>query len=309
MTAQQTAWLAVAVLGPMLSLIGRYAAVDVLVTALICGVLCLLVLRSATRLGKWMSLLQILSTSVCLGSLAGKSASCWSHAGDLPIIPWTLLLLAAFATGSGGDRARRSGSVLLWFLMPIVGITLLAGVGEMELTRVRIMEALPTWGLIPLFLLPCLHYFSKDRSHTKTKKRICALGILGVIAAFWMDATLGGQVAAKADNAFLEYSKGITLFGAAERFEALVGCALTIGWFGFFTYLLGITYASGERLGKGRGAPAVWISTVAAGILMWKVHIPVELGGILILISWVFLPLLTQILEKVKNVNKPAKQA
>ncbi len=306
--AQQTAWLAVAASGPILSLIGRNAVGDVLVTALVCGILCFLVLRGTAKPGKWLSLFQIISTTVCLGSIAGKSASCWDHTADLPIIPWTLLVIAAFATGKGGDRARRAGSVLLWFVLPVIGITLLAGVGELNISAVRTMEGLPAWGLVPLFLLPCLHYFSADRETRIMGKGIWGLGILAVIATFWMDAVLGGQVAAHLENAFYEYSKGITIFGIAERFEALVGCALTVGWFGLFSYLLGITFASGERLGKDSGVPMVWICAASAGILMWKMHIPVEIAAVLSLISWVFLPVLTQIIDRVKNVNKPAKQ-
>lgn len=306
--AQQTAWLMVAASGPILSLIGNNPVWDVLATALICGIVCLLVSRCSAEPGKWLSLLQIVFTTVFLGSIAGRSATCWNYISDLPIIPWTLLILAAFAARAGGDRGRRAGSVLLWFVVPLIGIVFLAGIGEMELSNVRTMEGAAPWELIPLLLLPCLHFYSADKKTPIAGKGIWPLGLLAVIGAFWMDAALGSQVAIQSENAFYEYSKGITLLETAERFEALVGCALTVGWFGFFSYLLGVTYASGERLGKGRGEPAVWICVASAGIIMWKMHIPMETAAVFALISWVFLPLLTQILEKVKNVKKPAKQ-
>lgn len=307
-TAQQGAWLIVAASGPMLSLVGRNPAGNVLAAAVACGLLCLLVLRCKVKPGKWLSLLQIVSTTILLGCIAGRSATCWEYDSDLPIIPWVLLIMAAFSARTGGGRARRAGSVFLWFVVPLIGIVLLAGIEELDVTKVRTTDGVVPWELIPILLLPCLRFYSADRSARITGKGIWPLGLIAVIGAFWMDAALGSQVAAQAENAFYEYSKGITLFGTAKRFEALVGCGLTVGWFAFFSYLLSIIHASGEKIGKGRGEPVIWICAGTAGSIMWKMHIPVEVAVILTLISWVFLPLLTQIIDRAKNINKPAKQ-
>lgn len=302
---QLNAWFLAAMVPTVLSIIGRNGWLTVLLTALACGVLSVCILAcNQKEMPRWLCVLELLWLTALLGGLAAESAGCWAETDAFPAIPIILLVISALAARDGGVRAGRASAVLLWLVLPVLGIVFLAGTADRNWTWVRQGIDVPDGTLIALLLMPCLGLFLP---HARSKKQysICiALGVIAVIASVIMDAVVGTEVAQSAPNTFYEFSKSVTLFGVAERFEALVACALTGGWFALFTVILSAAHHLTEKTFLFAEKWTVWICTAAASGLMCILPNRSEWMAIGCLIFWGFLPVAAQGIGSRKNIEK-----
>ena len=302
---QLNAWLLAATVPTILSIIGQNGWLTALLAALACGVLSVCILAcNQKEMPRWLCVLELLWLTVLLGGLAAESAACWAEADAFPAIPMTLLAISALAARDGGVRAGRTGAVLLWLALPVLGIVFLAGTADRNWTWVRQGMEVPDGTLVALLLIPCLRFFL-PQERSKKQYWICvALVPIAVIASVIMDAVMGAEVAQSAPNTFYEFSKSVTLLGVAERFEALVACALTGGWFALFSILLSAVHHLTEKTLSLDGKWLVWFCTVAAAGLMCILPNKSEWMAIGCLIFWGFLPVAAQGIESRKNIEK-----
>lgn len=257
-----------------------------------------------TQTPKWVGIVELISAVLYLGVVARESATCWQDGIDTTFLPLVLLVAAAFAVRSGATHGARSGAALLWFIAPGIVLVLLAGIGELqEPVAVPVNRSNP-WITAPLLLLPFLGGRAAEQNGRKLSRTVMLLSCIALAATLWLN---GEQIPETAENAFYEYSKGITLFGAAERFEAVSACLLTAGWFALFSFLLSIVYEIAEELKEGWGRWSLWIALAMAGLIMYNLPIPLPIVGILCVISWGFLPLITQVLVGLKKSKKHGK--
>ncbi len=303
--SQMTAWLLVATLAPALCVVGRSGWLTVLAVAVLCGILCFCTWKYGTGdMPAWLCVLEILWLAVILGSVGRISGTSWKETDAIPIIPGVLMFIAALGVQRGGDGAARSGATLIWLVLPILLIVLLAGTADGDFRWVRTGLCEPDERLVSVLLLPCLCIFLPRQKTAHLPWGTVIVGTVTIAASVLMDATMGAEVAAGAANTFYEFSKGVSLLGIARRFEALVACALTGGWFAFFTVAFSAAYHLGEKISPRGGKWCVWVCAgLAIGILC---ILPKGLQGMAIgsLIFWVFLPLLTQGLGGRKKVEK-----
>lgn len=302
---QMSAWLLVATIGPLLSISGKSGWLAVLLAAAVCCVLSICVLTYGRgKMPRWLCVLELLWLVFFLGGLARESGTCWAEVNAMPVIPIVLLSLAAFVVRRGANQAARVGATLVWLVIPVLGIVFLAGTADADLQWVRRGLETPDGLLIGLLLIPCLGVFLPQDRTKKTRWVPVVLSIVAVAASVLMDAVMGETAAKWAANGFNEFSKGVTLFGVAERFEAFVACALTGGWFALFAIILSTAYHLAEQIFPQTAKWSVWICAAASIFLMCILHIASEwlvFGG---LIFWVFLPVLTQGIVHVKNIEK-----
>ena len=115
---------------------------------------------------------------------------------------------------------------------------------------------------------------------------------------------MGSEVASGATSSFYEFSKGVNLFGVAERFEALVACALTAGWFALFTLILCAVYHLTEKIFFPASKWCVWIAAAASMGLMCILPKADSWMAIGALIFWGFLPVAAQGIGCAKNIEK-----
>lgn len=254
---------------------------------------------------KWVGALELLGSVLYLGTIARESATCWEDGNNISLLPVALLVVAGFAVRNGATQAARIGASILWFVVPGVIIILLAGIGEWRAENVIPVNHATLWATAPIFLLPLLGVRRVGKG-----RRVYRRGLLMGLCCVAVTIMLNGEkIPQTAANTFYEYSKGITLFGIAERFEALSACLLTLGWFAMFVYLLGIIYEIAEENQKGYGRWGVWCSLVVVILILYKLPIDQSVTGAFCVISWGILPLLAQGVEWLKKSKKSKKNA
>ena len=303
--AQMNAWVLCAAIGPILSIVGRNGWMTVLISAVAAGALSFCVLScKQIRLPRWLCALELLWLTVFLGSIGKTAGSCWPTSDTIPVIPIVLLLVAACAACRGSVPAARTGATLVWLILPVLGIIAIAGVADVNPDWLPVEPEVPDGMLIGLFLIPCLCTFVPRESTTAVRWSAVILGVVAVAGAVLVDGLLGATGAVQAENSFYEFSKSINLFGIAERFEALVACVLTGGWFALLVLTLSAAYHLTEEIFAPAGKYGVWAVTVLSGVLMcilpsssdWMV-----LGN---LIFWGFIPVTAQGIVGAKNMEK-----
>lgn len=300
---QQAAWLLTATVGPILSVTGRSGWLGVLPVAVLCPLLCGISGKNKA-IPRWLCVVELLWLIVFLSGIAPISGGCWESAGKHTAIPTILLLLAAFASCRGEEKAARIGATLLWLVMPILGIVILVGTADIHSNWIQTKPELADGTLISLLLVPALSIMLPGNS-ASGKRVPWVLGLVAVAGSLLLEATMGRIVAAGAENAFYEFSKGINLFGAAERFESLVACVLTLSWFALFCMILSTAHHLMAQIMPGIGNWAVWCVAAASAILLYIMPndgVWLAAGS---LIFWVVLPVGTQVLvPRKKDVKK-----
>lgn len=303
---QLAGWLLLGTIAPLLCLLGHNGWQATFFTAMICGVITFWVLPcDLTNCPRWVSALELLWLPIFLGGIAAESSTCWEGQGRL--IPLALLVLSAWGAQLGAQTAARAVATLCWLFFPLLAIVLLAGSENLDLQWIGRELDQSDGRLTAVLLVPGLAVFIPGDGRKKTTWMIPVIGGVAVLCALWLEATIGAEVAKAVRNGFYEYSKGVSLFGVAERFEALVACALTGGWFALFTIALSAANHLGQNLKKGWGRGSTWLCALIGGVLMCTLHISPEILGFGNLIFWGFLPLLTQGIGLQKKSGKSEK--
>lgn len=303
-TAQLRGWLLVAAVPAILSIVGRNGWITALLMAVGCGALCFCVLTCRIeRFPKWLCVLELAWLTVFLAGIAKISGSCWAEANASASIPIILLLIAAYASCKGAHRSARTGATLLWLVIPVLGLVFLTGATDINMKWIPTELELPDSALIALLTLPCIAIFlPKERKALRWTGLI--LGTVAVAGSLLIYGTMGADVAKTAPNSFYEFSKGVTLFGVAERFEALVACTLTGGLFALLTLILSAIYHLSEKIYPVVAKWSVWLCAIASvGVMCILPNISywMAIGGV---IFWAFLPVATQGLGDRKNIEK-----
>lgn len=299
--SQLRAWLLVAVVPAILSVAGRNGWPAVLLSSIVCGGVCCCVLSCRLeKLPKWLCILELLWLTVFLGTIAKISAGCWVEAKGIAFIPAFLLAFSAWAANKGVHRGARIGATLLWLAVPVLGIVLLSGTADIHLKWISSELKIPDGTLVTLLLFPCATVFLPKERKTLRWSGF-ALGLVAVVAEVLIQGTMGPEISG---NTFYEFSKGITLLGVAERFEALVACALTAGLFVFMVLILDLISHLTEKVIPVFTNWSTWLCALMSfGIMCilpnddrWMV-----LGGV---IFWGFLPIAAQGIGGKKIIEK-----
>ena len=127
-------------------------------------------------------------------------------------------------------------------------------------------------------------------------------GMICALAAAVVAGVISPTLAQGAENPFYLMTKNLELLGIAQRFEAVVSAAMTVGWFSLICLLLSLggRYAQKMNANWSRAGALVAAATAGAGML-FKLHISWWIVGLLAAVFWVFLPLITQGLVRGKK--------
>ena len=303
-TAQLRGWLLVAAIPAILSIVGRNGWLTILLMAIGCGALCFCALTCRIeKFPKWLCILELAWFTVFLAGTAKLSGSCWTEANASALIPVILLLLAAYASSKGTHQSARMGATLLWLVIPVLGLVFLAGTTDINIKWIPSEWELPDGTLTALLLLPCAGIFM-PRERKALRWTGLILGAAAVTGSLLMYGTMGTEAAKTAPNGFYEFSKGVTLFGVAERFEALVACALTGGLFALLTLILSAIYHLSEKIFPRSAKWSVRLCAIAAAGIMCILpnsNFWMAIGGV---IFGFFLPVAAQGLGDRKNIEK-----
>lgn len=290
---QFNAWLAVASVGPILSVAGYNGWLGVLPAAVFCPVLCCVACKCQT-LPKWLRIAELIWLTIYLGSVAKLSGTCWEAEGKFTAIPIILLVLAALASQQGSMEASRVGAVLLFLVIPVLAVVLAAGIGDIRADWIKTEMQMPSGVLISLLLLPCLTTHISETTEKRCAWLPWACGLLAVAASLVLEGTMGSTAALGLENGYYEFSKGINLFGVVEQFEPLVACTLTLSWFVLFCVIFSAVYHLTKDFSEKAARWGVWLAGASAAVFLYILPSGGDWLGVSSLIFWVFLPMIAQ---------------
>ena len=303
--AQVHTWILCAAIGPILSVAGRNGWMTTLIVAVATGALSFCILScKQIKLPKWLCVLELIWLTIFLGGIGKTGGPCWPSSETFPVIPVVLLLLAVLATSRGCVPAARTGATLVWLIIPVLGVTAIAGIADVNPEWIRMKLEVPDGMLIGLLLIPCLSAFLPRDLTGGVRWSVVILGAIAVIGGVLLDGLMGTPAATQATNSFYAFSKSIHLFGIAERFEALVACALTGSWFALFALVLSVAYYLSEEILACAGKYGVWTVAAGSGVLMCILPKGGEWIAVGTLIFWGFLPVAAQGIVGAKNIEK-----
>lgn len=307
------AWVLVGMSAPVAQFASREQWTAVLIMAAACGGLCwgIHALDSGEPVSRrWYCAVEYLFLMLITGEFARLSASCWPTGGSYPIVPLTLLILAVFSALDGANRASRAGSVIFWFLALLYAVVLTASVKNLRGNWMMPALEAPSAFLIVVFLLPAVASFLPREKGGAAGIALTAIGIFAAVISLLTSGTMSQNAIKTLEDPFYEFSKSLSLFGVAERFEALISVALTLGYFAMLSFLLSAAGHLAERVRTGWGRPGVICCGAAGGlILLFCPRIASLWLAVLCVVLWGILPFTTLCWSKFEKSKKSEKGA
>lgn len=305
------AWLFAAITAPLAQIGAGAPWLYVLAVGAICGVLCWCIHSLSGGdccTAKWYCLVQLLFLAIATGAITNWTADCWPTGSTFPVVPLVLLALAAASAWDGGIRASRTGGVVFWFVALLFVIILAAGVKNQRTEWLRPEWELGDGRLIFVFLIPAVATFLPREKGKGYGITFLAVLFFGLAATLLTIGALSPKVAKGMAFAFYEYSKSLSLLGVAERFEAFVSVALTMGYFALLSLLLSGAYHLTETLGKGSGRYGILFCVAAAAICIGFYPIGTQIWlPMCAVLLWGVLPFGVHAVEKIKKSKNGEK--
>lgn len=242
---------------------------------------------------------------VALG--AGARLLCGVFPEGNVLVGLLLLLLSAYAASRG--RVARVGAICFFFL--IILYSILFGFSLPELNAAWLAPQAPNWRLLPAALVPtCALWLDDGKKSRGMGGWLLGGTVVALLAGLTTAGSLSPAVAARETLPFYEAAKSVRILGAMERLEPLVSAALTAGGF----CMLGLICAVNERLvsvlaPRGKKS-AGWINFFCGGVLLWGSGLlPATASAVCTAIFWGVLPVLVQLVVKIKKSEKIEKKA
>ena len=230
----------------------------------------------------WLKKLQCIAAALILAKLLEWTHRSWPGTGANYAVPAVLLTLAADGVRKGS--AIRGASVLRYGVYLVLALLTIAGLRQVKPQDLAPRAQVPDLTIGAVLLLPLL----------SRRNGNAAIPLNGIAA------TAASVLTAGSDSIY-EYSRGISLGGAATHLESLAASAITIGWFAAISFVLDSVQ---EKAEKRKG---VWIPALLAyGIYLTGIDIRGEALAALELLLWGVIPLLWGLKKKLKKIEKSA---
>ncbi len=297
-------WILCALSAPIVQLLAGYDWRSIGLTGLACTAVSCLVLGCDGKWNKWVSALQALWLLLALWACGHYVAASWPLGETTIIIPATIFMLTAWASIQGQSTAARMAGGLFVLLLIGYGLVLGAGLPQCEWTWISEKDMVPPGLAVFIFLLPASAVcMPRQKAGGKTLV-LFAVPLISVLVA----VITGGNMKSVEESdgyAFYEMCRNLSLFGLAERFEALVCALITVGWFSLVSYLFVQLGSQVQMIFPGKGKVGIWVAAVASVITLF-INLTIDnwilaLGAV---IFWVFAPLLSQGIGFVKKRGK-----
>ncbi len=297
-------WLLCAMTAPIVQVVaGNDPLFAVLLSAACVAVVCL-GLAGNGQYGKILSGLQYLWAAIAAGVIAQAAGKSWPMGEAGYAVPLVLLALAAWSASKGPATAARTAGILFILLCVGYGLIFAAGLSQINGSWVTKLVREDPKFMVFLLLLP-------GTAACLPRQSLGKRGLwLFVLPAFCLLATVvtSGSVHpdAKVESfAFFEMCRSLSLFGFAERFEALACALLSVGWFSLLALLMCSAGAAAQNIFPGKGRQGVWLAAAAAGgMVLGKISIASKFLLILGAIFWGLAPILFQGIEWRKKSRK-----
>ncbi len=308
---QLAAWVFAAAAAPLAQLLGGRGWPEALLTGAVCGVLCaaVLLLPQDWRQKRWLCAVQALWAVAALAGAATMSARAWPDAGNGIAVPLVLLALGLWSVWDGAAAAGRAAATVFWLLALLLAAVFVAGGKDIRPENLQLQWQEPDGGIVFALMLPAVGACLPGKRHAGAAWVPAVTGLFGVAVATLCAGVLSPQLAIQLENPFYEMSRSLNLLGVAQRFEALVSAAMTLGWFCLISLLLSAVYHLAGQVHPGWERPAVAVAAIAAiGLILGGVAVPGIWLGMLAAVCWGLLPLFTQGIVQIKKLRKNEKR-
>ena len=296
--SQLTAWLVGALVPTVIQLAAGASWLSVLLTASVCLILAAMCWQwGEAPKGKFLCLVQWGLLVSVLATVGQQIPQAWPKGGH-KAVSLILLALALWAARKGTGACACVGCVLFWFTVPLYLLLMGTGVPRIKPQWLRPGgETVSALGAV-LLLTPAaasIHLYNRKRP----QPRLLLIPVLCTLAASVVSGVLSPAAAAVEAAPFYEMIRSLS---SANRFEAVLSAAVTVGWFSFLVLGLSLCgqWAEHFRPGWGkRGMTAAAFLAALGVVLSWSVPGPALLLPAAIL--WVFVPLVTPVFSKIKK--------
>lgn len=189
-------------------------------------------LAAQSGLGKALLVPLLFWNFLALGMTARYLCGAYPDAGGFPLTGALLLLLAAYAANKGVSAVARVSAICFFFLIALYALVLGFAAPQLRLQWLT-LQTKPVWTILPAVFSPVCVLFLTGHCTERGKTAGWLFGgmALAFLAAFVAAGCLSPEVAGAEPFAVYTVTKSLSLFGAMERFEALVSAALTAGGF------------------------------------------------------------------------------
>lgn len=260
----------------------------VLIVGLAAWLLCSWTAGERPRIPGWLSGLRILTMVLLIAWIMERTSEPWPGRGAQFAVPLALLVLGVVSVQKGAEQAAAAAGVLRYGIYGILAVLMVAGLGDIPWKSLAPKAELPDGPLAAVMLLPLLAVHRKEQGNP--------LPIAAVLASI---VTVGA-------TSLYEYSRGLSIAGAAEHLESLAACAITVGYFGTVSWLLDGCAAERDNGRRRNGWGVFGTAAVAYAVYLLKIpHAPWLYAG-LELLFWGVLPLFVAPKRNLKNKEKDA---
>ncbi len=215
----------------------------------------------------WLFRLRCFGAVFLLAGMLEWAHSSWPGEQAEYIVPGVLLFLAVYAVWRGS--AVPAASVLRYGVYLVLGILALYGALKIRPEMLLPRAELPDMDLAWVLLLPLIWA-------TKGASSIPMNGLAAVLSSV---LTVGY-------TSLYAYSRSLSIGMTNTPAESLTACALSVGWFAAFCYILGGV----KKTGRGN-ASLWWIGLLAYGIYASGIRLPASTCLIIELAIWFVAPL------------------
>lgn len=287
------AWILAALSAPLCHLTGKTGWIEVAAAGTLCTVLNLLRFREdseLTQTKKW----YVAVAGVCLVLAAGVclnlAETTWPTGNTTTVVPLVLLVLAAWGAWEGPEKASRTGSVLLWFLVILFSSVVAGGVGNVKLSRIGVSGEVSDGLVYLVFLLPGIAAVIPRSKGSE--KLLWVLPAFGTLMTLLVTGILSEPVAGSIEDPFGEFGKSLSLFGVVERYESLVSASLTIGYFCLISLLLSAAHHLAETVYSGKGRIGMLLTAFGAALTMNLNLKWFYVLAMVLLVTWYVIPVI-----------------
>lgn len=302
------AWAVAGFTAPAAQVLGSISWPLVLGIGLLAGILWIVVSK-VTAEGwhgpKLVYALEYIILILALTLWASLSGKCWTTTTADRTIPVVLLVLSACAAEGGVRAGSRCGRTLFWAM---VAMFLLLGAFSLPDVQYRWLtpnDNIDVGTTLWVFLLPMVTLLLPREDGARLWPWAAVLAGTGVSIALLSPGVLSPQVSAVKDGAFFAMVRGISILGVAERFEAVVAAAMTLGWFCCLSLLLTAAGHMAGQIHPGWERRGIWIGAFLAGFGQCFGEIPmVWAAPYVAIVAWIVVPLLGCGKKSKKSENK-----
>lgn len=243
---------------------------------------------------------------LCLaGCLANRSSLSFPQTANAPLAGLALLALSAWAAKKGIRALVRCGAVLCVLLTVLYGLVLLGSAPKVRLRWLAPAGGIEQTALFSgILMLPtvCL-YFRPEEDNARPALWLTAGASLALAASVITAGCMSPQIAAE-ELSFYRLAQSVSLFGAVERFEALISAAFLFGSFCLIGLLLCAVREALFVLLPEQHASRVPLLVLAAPAALCSAGTPLWVWAVGAAIFCGIFPLITQVIVGLKKAKK-----